>query len=177
MREDWVSQSAGETNGTGSNYWRESLRSAAWLRGNILVGLIFVCIYASACSSDKAVNPSALMISDVGVQLSNIEFDDGTVGAFRYEGIVFEGDIQVVEYREAAMLASEIFIGEETIMVVANYRVFPQSVSESRIPPRDFSIYTCATPFFDECGESREYLVSIEHGNMEVSLSKLEWLP
>ncbi len=177
MKEEEVSHVIDTRKDIAHACWRETAHSAAWLRVILLFGLVSVCVCAGACSSEKTVTPAALMVSDVGELIANVEYIDGTVGAFRYEEVVFQGDISVAEYEEAVRLATDMFVGEETVWEITNYRVFPPSVTEPLTTLPDFSLKTCYNSNYVDCGGGRVYRGTIENGTMQVVLTELVWVP
>ena len=146
-------------------------RRAVWVGIFLVVG-----VFVSACSSDDTVAPEAKLVSDVGEHYDDLEYPDGTVGLYRYQQVIFEGDMLLAEYDSAVQASSELFEPTECVIRVSNYRVFPPSATDSWSPP-DFSLKTCLEVNYTDCPGGRLFYATVDGETVDLAFSGLVWIP
>lgn len=134
-------------------------------------------VLIAACSNDDPVAPQPVMISEVGVLLGSTTYSDGTLSTYRFENVLFEGDMVIAQYRSAKDQGAALFGEYEHIVMVRNFQAYPPSLVEGLTYLPDFSVLTGVEELYEDCTGGRVYRGNVIDGVVELEPTELIWLP
>lgn len=146
-------------------------------RRTIILVATALLVLIAACSDDDPVAPQPVMISEVGVLLGSTTYSDGTLSTYRFEKVLFEGDMLIAEYRSAKDQGPALFRENEHIVMVRNFQAYPPSLVEGLTHLSDFSVLTGMEELYEDCTGGWVYRGNVIDGVVEVEPTEMIWLP